>query len=84
MVFAPEISPPVPPAVMPFAVIVTIVLPDTFARILPLAPEKYTLLVPLLIYEPEPPPPVIVALLTAVILPLAAIVITGTVVVLPY
>ena len=47
MVFAPEMSPPVPPAVMPLAVIVTIVLPATLARIFPLAPEKYTLLVPL-------------------------------------
>ena len=85
MLFAPEIS-PLPPELdvnIPFAVIVTIVLPATLARIFPLAPEKYTLLVPFTIYEPDPPP-LTVALLIAVIRPLAAIVITGIVVVLPY
>ena len=84
ILFAPEISPLTPLVTIPLAVMVTIVFPATLAIILLLALAKYTLLVPLLIYEPEPPPLAdMVTLLTDVIRPLAATVMTGTIVELP-
>ena len=84
ILLAPEISPLTPLVTIPLAVMVTIVFPATLAIILLLALAKYTLLVPLLIYEPEPPPLAdMVTLLTDVIRPLAATVMTGTIVELP-
>ena len=81
MLFAPLISPLAPTVVIPLAVMLNIVFPATFAIILPFAPEKKTLLVPLLMKEPVA---VIAAFVTAVTRPFAATVTTGIAVVPPY